>query len=618
MDEREMNRVTEGAAAPEGAVSSDIKETEAGAAGRAASGMSAGGATDVAAGVTGTAGGAAAGLSTDAASRAAGMSTGAAGVAADVTSVGVTGAAGTAGAGTDEAAGVTDVAANSDLGSGGMDPNWSFGISRDRSGERGAGAGLAGAPGDAAETGSDAASLQEAPAENGAGVESGEAAAESAEAGAGTGSGSTGAAEKKKSGAAKKFMAACLIVALCGGAGFGGAYGAIKMSGADKAANTTVTISGDTDSLNAASAIAEKTMPSVVGITTTTQTLTETIFGLQQGTSTGIGTGVIVDEDGYILTNAHVVEGSTDSYATGNPQVTVDLYDGTTYEGEVVWSDTGIDLAVIKIDATGLQAAALGDSDKVEIGDYAIAIGNPLGMNLERSVTQGIISGLNRTIIAANGSQRNTMQGMIQTDAAINGGNSGGPLINSEGEVIGINTAGASSSGADGLGFAIPINTAKTVIDQIKSTGSYEQPYMGIAGIDVETVLGKYADQVNLKTTKGVYLAQIYTGTGAAKAGLKEGDVITAIDGKDVANMSSMKSILMNYKPGDTIKLTIERDQKEMEVELTLGSSSDQTTAITTNSSDGSNGLRIGSGSGSSTGSGIGSGSGGLGGIFGN
>lgn len=609
MDEREINRVTEGAAAPEGAVSSDIKETVTGA-----------GVTGV--GIAGA--GAANGLSTDAASRAAGMSTGAAGRAAGVTGAAGTAGTGTTGAGTTDAgttgaaAGVTDVAANSDLGSGGMDPNWSFGISRDRSGERGAGAGLSGAPGDAAETGSDAASLQEAPAENGAGVESGEAAAESAEPGAGTGSGSTGAAEKKKSGAAKKFMAACLIVALCGGAGFGGAYGAIKMSGADKAANTTVTISGDTDSLNAASAIAQKTMPSVVGITTTTQTLTETIFGLQQGTSTGIGTGVIVDEDGYILTNAHVVEGSTDSYSTGNPQVTVDLYDGTTYEGEVVWSDTGIDLAVVKIDATGLQAAALGDSDKVEIGDYAIAIGNPLGMNLERSVTQGIISGLNRTIIAANGSQRNTMQGMIQTDAAINGGNSGGPLINSEGEVIGINTAGASSSGADGLGFAIPINTAKTVIDQIKSTGSYEQPYMGIAGIDVETVLGKYADQVNLKTTKGVYLAQIYTGTGAAKAGLKEGDVITAIDGKDVANMSSMKSILMNYKPGDTIKLTIERDQKEMEVELTLGSSSDQTTAITTNSSDGSNGLRIGSGSGSSTGSGIGAGSGGLGGIFGN
>lgn len=442
----------------------------------------------------------------------------------------------------------------------------------------------------------------------------------------GAGQEEPGAPEKKMSGAAKKFVAACLVVALCGGAGFGGAYGAIKLTGADKALTSTVNITGDTDSLNAASAIAEKTMPSVVGITTTTQTLTETIFGLQQGTSTGIGTGVIVDEDGYILTNAHVVEGSNSTYATGNPQVTVDLYDGSTYKGEVVWSDSSMDLAVVKIEATGLQAATIGDSDKVQIGDYAIAIGNPLGMNLERSVTQGIISGLDRTILAANGNTTNRMTGMIQTDAAINGGNSGGPLINSEGEVIGINTAGASSSGADGLGFAIPINTAKSVIDQIKATGSYEQPYLGIAGIDVSTVLGRYADQVNLKTTSGVYLAQIYTGSGAASAGLKEGDVITAIDGKEVQDMNSMKTILVTYKPGDTITLTIERDQKEMKVDVKLGSSNDKTTAITTNNSILGSGSGLGSGS--SSGSGLGSGSGlnigsgsgssGLNGIFGN
>ena len=284
----------------------------------------------------------------------------------------------------------------------------------------------------------------------------------------------------------------------------------------------------------------------------------------------------------------------------------------------VLWSDTTLDLAIVKIDATNLQAVDLGDSDDVKIGDYAVAIGNPLGRNFERSVTQGIISGLDRSITTAdsNGQNQNNMQGLIQTDASINSGNSGGPLINSSGEVIGINTAKASS--AEGLGFAIPINTALPIIEEIKENGTYEQVYLGISGLNVEDAIAQY--QTDFKATEGVVVMQIYTDSPALAAGMKEGDIITAIDGDKIDDMSELKKKLVSYKPGDKITVSIERNKTDQTLELTLEAQSTASSTAYNNSISGSSGTDGSSGSQpDGNGSSGGQNYGGLfGGIFGN
>ena len=406
--------------------------------------------------------------------------------------------------------------------------------------------------------------------------------------------------KKSRSSLFSRIVASLIVIALCGMAGYGGATLAYRnTSHTSHQATSNVNITGDVTSANAASVIAEKVMPSVVGISTIAQSQRETIFGLQSGTIQGIGTGIIVSEDGYILTNSHVVnDGDTQ-------QITVDLYDGTEFSGNVLWNDSSLDLAIVKIDAKGLTAAELGDSDEVNIGDYALAIGNPLGLNYERSVTSGIISGLNRSITTQDESngKTNKMDGLIQTDAAINSGNSGGPLINSSGQVIGINTAKASSS--EGLGFAIPINSATPIIKQIKEKGSYEQTYIGISGVDLSTIATNYV--TDFKADNGVFIMQIYTDSPAAAAGLKEGDIITELDGKAVDGMSALKSTLINYSPGDTVELTIERDKSNQKISLTLGSSADATTSLQGTQGSSSQG----------SGSYGGSGSGGFGGLFG-
>ncbi len=387
---------------------------------------------------------------------------------------------------------------------------------------------------------------------------------------------------KKRSGLLKKVLAGVLALLMCFAGGYCGSLLQNKVSnvagnqieaGENGSGTNSVSISGNVENLDAASVIAEKTMPSVVGISTVSQTLTETIFGLQSGESMGIGTGLIVSEDGYILTNSHVVN-------DGNAEtITVDLYDGTEYSGTILWNDASLDLAIVKIEASGLSAADLGDSDTVNIGDYALAIGNPLGLDFERSVTSGIISGLNRSITVAaspTATTGNTMDGLIQTDASINSGNSGGPLINSHGQIIGINSAKASS--AEGLGFAIPINVAIPIIQQIRETGTFESAYLGISGYDLAAVSAGLETDFNTKT--GVFVNDIYAGSGAANAGLKPGDVIVAIEGHDVDGMSSLKKQLINYRPGDTVMVTVERDKEEITVDLVLGSASDLTETI--------------------------------------
>jgi S1-C subfamily serine protease len=269
-----------------------------------------------------------------------------------------------------------------------------------------------------------------------------------------------------------------------------------------------------------------------------------------------------VDPKGYILTNSHVVsDGSAE-------KITVQLSDGSEVPGKVLWNDKSIDLAIVKIDAPNLKAAELGDSETVKIGAYAAAIGNPLGLNFDRTITQGIISGLNRSItVAENGQQPVTMDGLIQTDASINAGNSGGPLLNSAGQVIGINSAKAQS--AEGLGFAIPINTAKPIVEEIESKGEFQRSYIGIKGASVADYLQAYPD-AKLGTQTGVYVVQIYTDSPAAKAGMKEGDIITGLEDKKVDTMTQLISDLFQYRPGDKVKLTALRNGMTMTFNVTL------------------------------------------------
>jgi len=369
--------------------------------------------------------------------------------------------------------------------------------------------------------------------------------------------------EKKSQGYGLKIISLLLILLLSVGAGFGGGLAALYY-GQDLlpsgSGNSPIQITGS-DSINTAEAIAEKVIPSVVGISTTSRITYQSWFGTQQGISQGSGTGIIVDEQGYILTNSHVVgDGNAD-------EILVQLYDGREVKGTVLWNDRSIDLAIVKIQATGLTAAELGDSEEVRIGSYAAAIGNPLGMAFDRSVTQGIISGLDRTITVSDGQTQTTMEGLMQTDASINSGNSGGPLLNSRGQVIGINSAKAQTG--EGLGFAIPINTAKPIIDEIKTKGEFNRSYLGIRGISVEDFNQSYPEN-KLSAESGVFVVQIYMDSPAAKAGMKEQDIISQLDGKDVKTMTQLITGLYAHRPGDTIPITIIRDGKTLEISVTL------------------------------------------------
>jgi len=241
----------------------------------------------------------------------------------------------------------------------------------------------------------------------------------------------------------------------------------------------------------------------------------------------------------------------------------IKIYGGEVLQGELLWNDPVIDLAIIKVEANNLPTAELGDSDRLIIGEYSIAIGNPLGFQFERTVTQGVISGLNRTIEVEN---YETIEGLIQTDASINPGNSGGPLLNKLGQVIGINTVKIQTG--EGLGFAIPINIAKPIVEEFKEKGEFKKAFMGLRGVNVERYLESYNDDLGVET--GVYVYQIFEESPAAKSNLLEGDVITRIDDKEIANMTSLINQLYKYRPGDTISIIVIRDKNEMKIELIL------------------------------------------------
>lgn len=316
-----------------------------------------------------------------------------------------------------------------------------------------------------------------------------------------------------------------------------------------------ITINPNQD-LTVYSAVAKKVMPSVVGITTVS--LQRTWLGMQE--ASGVGTGVIVDARGYILTNSHVVN-------DGNAkEVKVLLSDGRQLDAKVLWNEASLDLAVIKIEGENFIAADLGDSDGVEVGEIAIAIGNPLGLTFERSLTQGVISGLNRTITINTAGE--TIENLMQTDASINPGNSGGPLLNAKGQVIGINTAKISTG--EGLGFAIPINIAKPIVDQFIENGEFTRVYLGIRGLNLDAYRAYSGEQTPVE--HGVYVKEVLENSVAAKYGIQGNDIIVKIDNDEISRMSNLTRSIYKYRPGDKATITVIRNNKEVKVDIVFES----------------------------------------------
>ena len=360
-----------------------------------------------------------------------------------------------------------------------------------------------------------------------------------------------------KKGNLMSYFAVALIASIIGGlasayVGPKYLYGNILPSPNEQQYQTSQTMNITTgDDINTVSAVAKKAMSSVVGITT----IEIQRYAFSEREVEGVGSGVIVDSNGYILTNSHVV-------GDGNAkEITVLFENGDEKSGKVLWNDAALDLAIVKVEATGLPVATLGDSDKLEVGEIAVAIGNPLGLEFQRTVTSGIISGLHRSIRV---DENNIIEDLIQTDASINPGNSGGPLLNSKGDVIGINTAKIKTG--EGLGFSIPINIVKPIIHQVIKEGTYKTVFIGITGVEVnvyERQLG-----INLSIDNGVIVIEVAADSPASKAGLRNGDVIVKIDDQKVENMNQLKKTLYKYNQGDKATLEIIRDGEEKKIEV--------------------------------------------------
>lgn len=318
-----------------------------------------------------------------------------------------------------------------------------------------------------------------------------------------------------------------------------------------------------TDYSNTSIAVANKVLPSIVGISI--DYTVNSMFG-QSSTAKASGSGIIISEDGYILTNNHVINSSSsngNSYyqITEANNLKVTLYnDDTEYDAKVIGSDSQTDLAVIKIEKTGLTAAELGDSSAVQVGEFAMAVGNPLG--LQSSISCGIVSAKDREVTDTD---TKTTYHVIQTDAAINSGNSGGALVNADGKVIGINTLKLSGTGVEGIGFAIPINSTIDVYKELISKGKISRPFIGITGIDLDEATAKKNNLV-----EGIYVKSIENFSAAEKAGVKVGDVIIEADGSLVKNMDELNTIKNKHSVGDKLKIKVNRDGKEKELTLTL------------------------------------------------
>lgn len=371
--------------------------------------------------------------------------------------------------------------------------------------------------------------------------------------------------QKPKKQWVKKAVAGVAALAMVVGVGAGSGYMGYRLAAGSGGSNGTVlyqsvertpTSTGTTDGMSI-SDVVNQVADSVVEITTE-QVVRNNYFAQQ--IESGAGSGVIISEDGYIITNNHVIEGASN--------ITVTLHDKTQYTATLVGTDVATDIAVLKIDATGLSPAVMGDSSTLAVGETAIAIGNPLG-SLGGTVTNGIISALDRDITVEGQTMR-----LLQTNAAISPGNSGGGLFNGNGELIGIVNAKSGESNSEGLGFAIPINTAKQVAEDLINAGYVTgRPALGVTVVNVTDAQTAYYYGVN---SLGVYIAEVNPGSGAEKAGLQKGDRIVIIDGKEVAQNSDVSGALQDKQVGDVVNLQIARDGQILSIDVELGEQSQQ------------------------------------------
>ncbi|WP_082051247.1 S1C family serine protease [Rossellomorea aquimaris] len=339
-----------------------------------------------------------------------------------------------------------------------------------------------------------------------------------------------------------------------------GDNGQVESSG-DSGINPTAVSTGSGDIAN----IVEDASESIVGIVNYQQ---QNGMGGSQEAQAGTGSGVLFKKEGdsaYIITNNHVIEDAS--------KIEVSLYDGEKTEAELIGADPLTDLAVLKIDGKYADnLLEVGDSSALRAGEQVIAIGNPLGLDLSRTVTQGIVSAVDRTIPVQTSKGESELN-VIQTDAAINPGNSGGALLNSKGELIGINSAKISNSGVEGLGFAIPSKDFLPIVSEIMEKGKVERPYIGIGMTNLTDVPRNYLGDLPNEVEKGVVVANIDGTSAAAEAGIKEGDVITELNGKAVADVADLRrQLYADLKVGDEIDLTIFRGGEEMTISLTLTS----------------------------------------------
>lgn len=344
-------------------------------------------------------------------------------------------------------------------------------------------------------------------------------------------------------------------------------------SSVDSNKSETVTNNGTkyeiTQVENPVVAIADVAGKSVVGVTV--RSVSNTVFG---GTSTSDseGSGIIYTADGYIVTNYHVIENAISNQSISKVYVTLPNSD-EEIEASIIGADSVTDIAVIKIQKEGLSAATFDDSNNLKVGELVVAIGNPLGRELAGSITVGYVSALNRTLTSNGRTYK-----LLQTDAAINPGNSGGSLVSSSGKVIGINTVKIGATDVEGIGFAIPSNIAKPIVDELIKNGKIVRPYIGISGISLDDNMAKRYNLV-----KGVYVAKIESSSSAYNSGIKVGDVIVKIDDKEITTIEELNEIKNSKNVGDTVKITVYRDGKNIEINVKLDSDDKTSTSNITN-----------------------------------
>lgn len=303
--------------------------------------------------------------------------------------------------------------------------------------------------------------------------------------------------------------------------------------------------------------VVSEVMQSVVGISML-KANEESIFDISLTEKWGLGTGVIVSEDGYILTNQHLAR-------SPNTRLIVNLENGETAQGKVIWCDENIDLAIVKVDKKNLIPAKIGDSDNLKIGEEVLAIGNPLGVEFQRTTTKGIVSGLNRTLKFEENDNTVLMEDLIQTDASINTGNSGGPLINLSGEVVGINTVKITS--AEGMGFAVPIDIVLPILNKIENGKKIKEAKLGAFVYDKEIV--KYTKS-SKNIEKGLYVTDVSKLGAAEKAGIRKGDILISVDGIELNKVTDLRRYIFEKEPGDTVSFIINRNNRieNLKVEL--------------------------------------------------